>query len=146
MNHFERLTRLYQKAPIHDFYKNISIEISDQSCTISLPVNSSFFHGGMAVHGSVYFKLLEDAAYFACQSQVTDFFILTTNFTISLTRPVTKGILTAKGSFVSFDGVVFKGTAILTDSNGKLCGRGEGEFRKSKTSLSEIADYSAELI
>lgn len=142
MNHFERLTRLYQKAPIHDFYKNISIEIIDKSCSISLPIDSRYFHGGMAVHGSVYFKLLDDAAYFACQSQVHDFFILTTNFTISLTRPVVDGILTAKGTFTSSDGVVFKGIAILTDSNGKLCGKGEGEFRKSKTALSEIADYS----
>ena len=46
---------------------------------------------------SPYFKLLDDAAFFAVHSIVTDVFVLTTSFNINLIRPVSSGVITAKG-------------------------------------------------
>lgn len=141
MNHFQRLMRLYDKAPIHDFYKGITILVEDKKTTISLPIDSRYFHGGMAVHGSVYFKLLDDAAYFACQTQIHDYFILTTNFNINLRRPITSGIITATGEFESMNDSIIIGKSTLTDEHGKICGTGVGEFMKSKTCLEDLKDY-----
>ena len=141
MTHHERLIRLYKKAPIHDFYQGLDLQLEAGKAVITLPVDARYFHGGMAVHGSVYFKLLDDAAYFACQTMVHDFFILTTNFNISLRRPITAGLLTATGLFESVSDNVLKGTATLTDDQGKVCGTGTGEFMKSKTGLGDLRDY-----
>ncbi len=47
---------------------------------------------------SVYFKALDDAAFFAANSVVEDVFVLTTNFNIQLLRTVTEGTLIATGS------------------------------------------------
>ena len=141
MDHFQRLMRLYEKAPIHDFYQGIEMTVEDKKATIRLPIDQRYFHGAMAVHGSVYFKLLDDAAYFACQSQIHDFFILTTNFNISLRRPITSGVITAIGEFESISEVIIIGKSTLLDENGKLCGTGLGEFMKSKVGLGDLRDY-----
>ncbi|MBI3135544.1 MAG: PaaI family thioesterase [Bacteroidetes bacterium] len=141
MNHFQRLMRLYEKAPIHNFYQGIKLLVDDKKAIISLPIDERYFHGGMAVHGSVYFKLLDDAAYFACQSQIYDYFIVTTNFNISLRRPIVSGTITATGEFECFDENIIRARATLTDENGKVCGTGIGEFMKSKTALEGLNDY-----
>lgn len=141
MIHFQRLTRLYENAPIHNFYQGIEMKVEDKKSTITLPIDSRYFHGGMAVHGSVYFKLLDDAAYFACQTQIHDYFILTTNFNINLRRPITSGIITATGEFESMNDSIIIGKSTLKDENGKICGTGVGEFMKSKTRLEDLKDY-----
>ncbi len=86
MKHFERLLAIYKAAPIHNFYEGLQMTLSSKKCKISLPLKPTYFHAGMAAHGSVYFKLLDDAAYFACQTEIEDYFIVTTNFNINLLR------------------------------------------------------------
>lgn len=142
MTHFERLEDLYAKAPIHRFYEQIKLLIEEGKTTISLPIDERYFHGAMAIHGSVYFKLLDDAAYFACQSKTKDFFLLTKTFTVDLKRPVTSGILTAKGEIVQLTDELIIGRATLTNEDGKICATGSGEFRKSKISLFDLNGYA----
>ncbi|NOQ75045.1 MAG: hotdog fold thioesterase [Crocinitomix sp.] len=141
MTHFDRLIKMYAKAPIHTFYKDITLEVTDKESTVTLPIRPDFFHGGMSTHGSVYFKLLDDAAYFACQSVIEDYFIVTTNFNISLLRPITKGTVTAIGKMDFNSQQLFTAAAELFDERGRLCGKGQGQFMKSKLSLSAVEDY-----
>lgn len=141
MSHYDRLLKMYAQAPIHDFYKGIEMVVESKKSTITLPIDPRFFHGGMATHGSVYFKLMDDAAYFACQSEIEDFFIVTTNFNINLLRPITKGVVTAIGEvdFMSLN--LFTASAKLYDEKGRLCGTGQGQFMKSRIALESVADY-----
>ncbi len=141
MTHFERLIKMYAKAPIHNFYKNIDLKVEANKSSVSLPITPDFFHGGMSTHGSVYFKLLDDAAYFACQSVIEDFFIVTTNFNVNLLRPITKGTVTAIGQMDFSSKQLFTATAELFDERGRLCGKGQGQFMKSKLPLSAVDDY-----
>src|SRR5690606_27621720 len=97
MEHFERLKTMYLLDHIHNFYEGIELIVSENKAEIILPIDQRYFHGGMSTHGSVYFKVLDDAAYFACQSVITDFFIVTTNFSINLLRPITGGTIRAVG-------------------------------------------------
>ena len=83
------------------------------------------------MHGSVYFKLLDDAAYFATNSLVTDALVLTANFTVNLLRPVSKGLLTAKGQILSPGKRQFLAEAKLYDSESVLVGHGSGTFVRS---------------
>lgn len=141
MEHFERLVEMYRRAPIHNFYEGIAMTLETKKATITLPIDERYFHAAMSAHGSVYFKLLDDAAYFACQTEVKDFFIVTTTFSIELLRPITTGVITAEGT-MDFDGKqTFFGASKLFDEKGRICGIGQGQFLKSRMPISEVDGY-----
>ena len=49
---------------------------------IDLTISDKYFHALNAIHGTVYFKLLYDAAFFAANSVVKDVFVLTSSFNL----------------------------------------------------------------
>jgi hypothetical protein len=46
------------------------------SATIDIPLSEKFHHSAGGVHGSVYFKMLDDAAFFAANSLEPEFFCI----------------------------------------------------------------------
>jgi uncharacterized protein (TIGR00369 family) len=143
-DHYRRLERMYlTAASINDYFKP-SITIGDGKAEIRIEVDPKFFHAAGAVHGSVYFKALDDAAYFAANSVVEDVFVLTTNFNIQLLRPVTEGILIAKGTLVSATRSLLIADAELRDDRDRLVGRGTGNFMKSRMKLKDVPGYASE--
>ena len=138
--HFVALENLYLAAPISDLY-HPSVEISDSEATIEIEVTKQFFHSAGALHGSVYFKLLDDAAFFAANSLERDVFVLTTSFTTYLTRPVSSGSIRSVGRVVNRNRSQFIAEAVLSDSDGNEIGRGNGIFVRSKILLSETPGY-----
>ncbi len=141
-DHFRRLERMYlTKANINDYF-NPSIAIGDGEAEIRIEVDPKFFHAAGAVHGTVYFKALDDAAFFAANSVVEDVFVLTTNFNIQLLRPVTEGILIAKGTLVSKTRSLLVADAELRDDRDRFVGRGTGNFMKSRVRLEDIQGYA----
>lgn len=58
---------MYLAAPINKIYPP-KIWVSEASAEIQIDVKPEYFHGAGAVHGSVIFKLLDDAAFFATNS------------------------------------------------------------------------------
>lgn len=142
MDHFQRLAEMYQHAPIHRFYENITINIEVDRAEIHLPIDERYFHAGMTAHGSVYFKLLDDAAYFASQSTVMDRFLVTSNFSINLLRPITSGTIRAIGEVDFGSSNIYTANARILDEKGRLCGTGHGQFVKSKLSLEDVPDYN----
>lgn len=134
---------MYSSAPIHDFYEGISLEIDEGKAVVQISIQDKrFFHAGMSAHGSVYFKLLDDAAYFACQSVIHDFFILTTNFNTQLLRPITGGNIYAEGVMEFQSKQLFSASSKLYDEKGRLCGTGNGQFLKSRVRLEDVIGYS----
>ena len=86
--HFQKLERMYLSAPVNnDLYNGITISISNERAELTLPVESKFFHAANAIHGSVYFKMLDDAAFFAVNSIVQDVFVYTVSFNVSYCGP-----------------------------------------------------------
>ena len=99
--HFHRLERLYYSAPINkDFFQGSKIEVTENSAKIELEVSEKHHHAAHAMHGATYFKLMDDAAYFASASVEEEFFILTKSYQIELLRPVVSGTVKALGSVV----------------------------------------------
>jgi uncharacterized protein (TIGR00369 family) len=137
--HFHKLERMYLSAPINEFYIP-SIEISQGQAVIQTQVKPEFFHAAGSLHGSVYFKLLDDAAFFAVNSLVKDFFVLTVSFNIYLTRAVTKGVLVAQGQVVSRSPNYYVAESVLT-VNEKEVARGSGSFLRSKIELAGVESY-----
>lgn len=142
MEHFDRLLKMYEAAPIHEFYEGIEMKLENRKATIELPIDKRYFHAAMSAHGSVYFKLLDDSAYFACQTEVTDYFIVTTSFTINLLRPITSGKITAIGEVDFISKQMMTASSKLYDAKGRLVGTGQGQFLKSKLPIEGVDGYA----
>ena len=98
-------------------------------------------HAANAVHGSVYFKLLDDAAFFAANSLVEDVFLLTASFTIYMLGPVSEGRLKAGGRITHRTGRLFFAEAELEDRDGNAIARGSGTFVRSRIPLTPEIGY-----
>lgn len=138
--HFRKLERMYHGAPINRFFQP-TIRVSDGATELDVPLRPDFFHAAHAVHGSVYFKALDDAAFFAVSSVVRDVFALTASFTIYLTRPVTEGTLQASGRVVHRSRSLFLAEPELRDPQQRLVARGSGSFMRSTIALTPEVGY-----
>jgi uncharacterized protein (TIGR00369 family) len=139
--HYRKLEHLYVVAPVSRWYGS-SIQISDGQATVRIPVRSDFHHAAAAVHGSVYFRALDDAAYFAVNSRVEDVLMLTVSFTVHFTAPVQEGELRAEGRIVHEAGRLYVAQSELRDQAGRLLGMGSGTFTRSKVSLTPEIGYA----
>ncbi len=138
--HYLKLVRVYASAPINEFYKP-ALEISDGKAVIRFEVGRKMHHAAHAVHGSVYFKALDDAAFFAANSQVDDVFVLTVSFNVHMFRPVATGMLTAEGRLTHRSGRFFFAESRLCDGDGNEIGRGSGTFSRSRIALTPEIGY-----
>ena len=141
-SHFEKLEKMYLGANINtQIFETTTCNIESEKATITIDVSERYFHALGAIHGTVYFKLLDDAAYFAASSTVKDFFMLTTSFNINIIRPVSSGKLTAIGKVRYKSASIFSAEATLYNDQGKEVAFGTGNFAKSKISLSKEVGY-----
>ena len=139
-DHFGALEQMYLQAPINDFYRP-TITVEHEGATIQIEVDPKYFHPAGAVHGSVTFKMLDDAAFFAASSLVEDVFVLTTSFTTYLTRPISDGHLRSVGCVVNQNRSQIIAEAVVYDAEGREVGRGSGVFVRSKIALANISAY-----
>lgn len=139
--HYRALENLYASAPVNSLFRS-RLEISDQGHSrIHFTVDESVFHAAGAAHGTIYFKMLDDAAFYAANSLVTDRFLLTTSFNLNFTKPVRAGDVVAEGRWVSGKRRVFVAEARLIDAEGEEIGRGTGTFMRSHIALSGLPGY-----
>jgi len=139
--HFRRLERMYSSAPINQFF-GPRLVVSEAKAEVSIRVKRDFFHAAEALHGSVYFKALDDAAFFAVNSLVEDRFVLTVSFNIYLLRPVSAGTIQATGRVVHRSNRLYMAESVLVDSAGLEIARGSGTFMTSSTSLTPEIGYA----
>lgn len=138
--HYRKLENLYHGAPINRFYSP-KLKVGDGVAEIVLKIRSDFFHAAEAVHGSIYFKMLDDAAFFAVNSRIDDVLALTSAFNIDLLRPVNEGTLRAIGRSIHSTSRLHIGDAELFDASGRLIARGSGTFMKSELRLGPELGY-----
>lgn len=141
-DHYRKLENMYLGAKIQRLaYPSTTIHIEKDTAEIGLEVEDKYFHALEALHGSVYFKLLDDAAFFAASSAVHDVFILTTSFHINLYRPVKKGKLRAVGKLRFQSRNYLTAEASLFDERGREVASGTGSFAKTKNPLTPEMGY-----
>ncbi|MFC7175893.1 PaaI family thioesterase [Halosegnis marinus] len=139
-SHYAKLERMYLDSPMSEDY-DADISIGEGEAEVRLPVKEKQFHAAGAVHGSVYFKALDDAAFFAANSLVEDVFVLTTNFNIHLTRPVSEGTVRAEGRVVNDHPRQRIAEAVAYDDDGNQLARGSGTFVESSVELTPDIGY-----
>ena len=131
---------MYASAPINEFFRPV-LTIAEGTAELLMPVRREFFHAAHAMHGAVYFKALDDAAFFAANSLVTDVFVLTVSYTMHLTRPVTEGTVRASARVVHRSRNLILADAELFDAQGRQVARGTGSFMPGRTPLSADIGY-----
>lgn len=139
--HYRCLERMFASAPISQWY-GAAIDVTEGRTLVTIPVKTEFFHAAQAVHGSVYFRALDDAAFFAVSSTVDDVFILTASFNVYFLRPITSGILRAEGRLVHASSRLYVAESTLTGPDGKALAQGSGTFMKSTMRLAETPGYA----
>ena len=141
-DHYIKLQNMYISGAINkELYDTVHIEVSQEEAKISMQVEPKYFHAGNSLHGSVYFKMLDDAAYFAVSSIIFDSFVYTTSFHIQILRPVKTGILKAIGTVKFKSKNLFIADAILYDEKNREVARGSGNFMKSGIVLDKAIGY-----
>lgn len=139
--HHRRLERLYASAPVTQWF-GTSIHVSDGAAEVTVETRPEFLHAAHAVHGSVYFRLLDDAAFFAVNSRVVEVFVLTVSYTVQFARPITSGPLRARGRIVHGGGRLFLAESELVDPESNLLGHGSGVFTRSRIPLDARVGYA----
>jgi uncharacterized protein (TIGR00369 family) len=139
--HFRALESLYAHAAVNRLFES-RLEIVESGVSrISFTVDERVFHAAGAAHGTIYFKMLDDAAFYAANSLVTDRFLLTTQFNLLLTRPLGAGPVTAEGRWISGARRVLIADARLIAADGQEAARGTGTFMRSRIPLADLPGY-----
>ena len=139
--HYRKLERMYQAAPINQFFEP-RLTVSQGQAEVLIEVRPKFFHAAGAAHGAMYFKGLDDSAYFAVNSLVPDVFVLTINFTTYIERPVSQGEIRCLGQVVMASRNLFIAESRILDAKGREIARGSGHFVKGNTALSPEIGYA----
>ena len=140
--HFRRLEALYRSAPINRQYRSELAIVGPGRSEIIFQVDEGSFHAANAAHGTIYFKMMDDAAFYAANSLISDRFLLTTAFNLHFTKPMRGGEAKAEGRWISGRRRVLIADAHIVGPDGEEAARGTGTFLRSHISLSSLAGYS----
>ena len=137
--HHQLLEKAYEKAPISGLFNTHKISFSSEGdTTVHFTPEKKHCHTAMSLHGSGYFKMLDDAAWFSAQAQVHDNFIYTVSFNTYLQKPVPPGTaLVAKGhtTFVSKNMLIAESKLYNGET---VVATGSGTFMKAPVALSDL--------
>ena len=141
--HLRALEALYASAPVNQLFESrLTLPEAGRS-EIRFDVAPDTFHAAGAAHGTLYFKMLDDAAFYAANGLVSDRFLLTTAFNLHFTKPMRVGPARAEGRWISGKRRVFVAEARIVDESGEECARGTGTFLRSHIALSGLDGYRA---
>jgi uncharacterized protein (TIGR00369 family) len=141
--HLRALEALYASAPVNGLFASTLTLPEAGRSEIRFTVAADSFHAAGAAHGTLYFKMLDDAAFYAANGLVSDRFLLTTAFNLHFTKPMRGGEARAEGRWISGKRRVFVAEARIVDSDGEECARGTGTFMRSHIALSGLDGYRA---
>ena len=140
ISHYRALESMYVNGPINQFFRP-AIHIEGGLAEVRMTVRPDMHHAAHAAHGAVYFKMLDDASFFAVQSLVTDVFVLTVSFQVYLLAPVVEGEMVATGKVVHQTKRLFLAESVV-HVEGKIVARGNGSFMRSATRLDGSIGYT----
>ncbi|MHA2168847.1 MAG: PaaI family thioesterase [Candidatus Kariarchaeaceae archaeon] len=138
--HYRKLENMYHNHNLNAFFQ-AQVRISHENAVLTIPISEKLFHAANATHGAVYFKALDDAAFFAANSVEMEVFVLTSSFTIYLTKAIITGEMKAVGKLCNKTGSQLIAEAILYDSQDNEIARGSGVYIRSKIKLTEEMGY-----
>jgi len=143
--HLRALESLYNSAPINRLFESTLALPDAGKSEIRFAVAPDSFHAAGAAHGTLYFKMLDDAAFYACNGLVSDRFLLTTAFNLHFTKPMRSGEALAEGRWISGKRRVFVAEARIVDSDGEECARAPPDTGVEPLEIGVRVDVELEL-
>jgi uncharacterized protein (TIGR00369 family) len=140
--HWRALEGLYASAPVNALFRSSLEIVGEGHARIHFEIVPELFHAAGAAHGTVFFKMLDDAAFYAANTMITDRFLLTSAFNLHLTRPMRAGMAIAEGRWISGRRRVLVAESRLIDPEGEEAARGTGTFVRSRIALSSLPGYA----
>jgi uncharacterized protein (TIGR00369 family) len=142
MEHLHRLETMYGGSNINSgLYRGIALQFEGESACIRFEAGPAFHHALGGVHGSVLFKLLDDAAFFAAQAREQEYFILTASFSLHFIRPFQEGRLSAIGTLRTRTRSFWICESRILDERNREIAFGSGTMMRSKTLLKDVPGY-----
>ena len=138
--HYRKLENLYHHAPVNTAIP-CRITVGEGRAEVVLTAGEEFWHSAKALHGSLYFKGLDDAAYFAANSIERECLVLTAQFQIEFLGMVTCDTLRSVGTFERRDGRKIWASSEQFDPEGNLVAKGSGLFIVGKFPLVSADHY-----
>jgi uncharacterized protein (TIGR00369 family) len=139
--HFRKLERMYAAAPINAVHPP-QLRVGHGEAEVRLALRPELHHSAGATHGSVYFRALDDATFFAANSLVSDVLVLTAHFELELLRPVVTGEVRAVARVTEQLERRITAAGELFDGASNLIARGRGSFARSKIALTAAVRYA----
>ena len=148
--HHRRCAKMYRNAPVNATERFGSrVKLAHRKAVVTMPAKTEYSHSAHALHGVNYFKMLDDACFFAAQSTNSSNFVVTTSFTTYITRPVVASNeishLISEGVVTSASKSLVLAEAVMRLPDGTEVGRGSGTFMPHpKFALPSIPMYGDE--
>ncbi len=145
--HYRRCAKMYRFAPVNSPDRFAArVHVGPKQAVVMMPPKAEYCHSAFALHGCNYFKMLDDACFFAAQSTNSTHFAVTTSFTTYITRPVVPSdevpLLTSRGVVTSASKSLILAEAVMTMPDGTEVARGSGTFMPHpKFLLNTIPSY-----
>jgi uncharacterized protein (TIGR00369 family) len=117
-----------------------TLEVGDGTSTLRIEVKPSFLSGHGTLHGSVYFKVLDDACAFAVYSD-DEFAAATISFTTYFLKPVTAGTIEAHGRVISRSGRLCVAEGYV-QSDGHEVACGSGTYMRTRDAFESLRGYA----
>lgn len=138
--HFKKLENMYHAAPFQELIKS-KLKISEGKAELEMEIDPILHHAANAIHGFVYFKMMDDVAIFAANSMEKEFFLLTSSFNLYFLRPVHSGKIRGVGKVISRTKNQYIAEAVIYNDEDKEIGRGSGAFAVSRKSFADVPGY-----
>lgn len=138
--HFKKLENMYHAAPFQELIKS-KLKISEGEAELEMVIDPILHHAANAIHGFVYFKMMDDVANFAANSMEKEFFLLTSSFNLYFLRPVQSGKIRGVGKVVSRTKSQYIAEAVIYNDENKEIGRGSGAFAVSRKPFADVPGY-----
>ncbi|HSP81434.1 MAG TPA: PaaI family thioesterase [Myxococcaceae bacterium] len=133
---YEALMKILPLAPINKLYQPRNLVVRKGEASLEMPVLEAFYNGGHLLHGSAYFKGLDETAWFAANSLAGQFALATTSFNTYILRSVRKGNLQVRARVISAtQNLVIVESDMFNDSD-TLVARGSGTFQPTQIPIS----------
>jgi uncharacterized protein (TIGR00369 family) len=139
--HHRRLENAYHAAVIHERIP-MRLEVRDGAARVHFTATTDFHHAARSTHGSLCFKMLDDAAFFAVASREAERFWPTARFEVEFLRPVGTGPLVAEGRIVEMDRRRAEAAAEVRDEDGTVVARGSGTFARGRARWADADSYA----
>lgn len=127
----ESLMDRYLGAPHNEFF-DAGVRILEGEAEIVIPIQDRFLGPTGAVHPSVCFTAMADAAMLAVNSLVDKAYVVAVRFDIHLTHLIADGQLIARSRYLGMSENDYLAESALMDAEGQELGHGSGAFRESE--------------